>query len=95
MNAFDRGGGGGSAGRGAGLAEGGRGPADPASISGGGQERRANLILRALIDEMLERVRELNRNSQRWTEEEMARAQAELEALMARVRKAAVRSDST
>jgi hypothetical protein len=51
-------------------------------------------VLRALIDEMLERVRELNRNGSRWSDAEVARAQAELEAIMARVRKVAVRSDS-
>ena len=60
--------------------------------SGGGSERRANVVLRALIDEMLERVRELNRNAHFWNEDEIARAEAELEAIMARVRKVALRS---
>jgi hypothetical protein len=42
---------------------------------------------------MLERLRELNRNRGRWSSEEIDRAQAELEAIMARVRRAAVQSD--
>jgi hypothetical protein len=58
-------------------------------------ERRANLVLRALVDEMLERLRELNRNRNRWSEEEVERAQAELEAIMARVRRAAVQFDES
>jgi hypothetical protein len=57
-----------------------------------GNERRGNLVLRALIDQMLEKVREVNRNSQKWSDAELARSQTELEALMARVRKAAVQS---
>jgi hypothetical protein len=56
------------------------------------KDRRANLVLRALIDEMLERVRELNRKSPTWSEAEIGRAQAELEVIMARVRKVAVQS---
>lgn len=46
-------------------------------------------MLRALIDEMLERVRELNRSNGVWTSEERARAEAELDAIMARVRRVA------
>jgi hypothetical protein len=61
-----------------------------AEQQGEGRERRGNLVLRALIDEMLDKVREVSRNSGKWSDEELARAQAELEALMARVRKAAV-----
>jgi hypothetical protein len=57
-----------------------------------GNERRGNLVLRALIDQMLDKVREVNRNSQKWSDAELARSQTELEALMARVRKAAVQS---
>ena len=52
-------------------------------------ERRSNLVLRALIDEMLERVREVNRMSGVWSGSERARAEAELEAIMARVRRVA------
>jgi hypothetical protein len=60
----------------------------------GTRERRANLVLRALIDEMLDRVRELNRNSRSWDSDKLSRAEAELEAIMARVRKVAVQSDT-
>jgi hypothetical protein len=52
-------------------------------------ERRSNLVLRALIDEMLERVREMNRQSGVWTPEDRARAEAELDSIMARVRRVA------
>ena len=57
-------------------------------------DRRSNLVLRALIDEMLERVRELNRNNGVWTPDERARAEAELDAIMARVRRVAARRHS-
>jgi len=57
--------------------------------SGGGSDRRSNLVLRALIDEMLERVRELNRNTGEWTSDERARAESELDAIMGRVRRVA------
>ncbi|GAC1478519.1 MAG: hypothetical protein NVS1B4_22330 [Gemmatimonadaceae bacterium] len=53
------------------------------------RERRSNLVLRALIDEMLERVREMNRNSTLWAGDSRARAEADLEAIMARVRRVA------
>jgi hypothetical protein len=52
-------------------------------------DRRSNLVLRALIDEMLERVREINRNTGAWTGDDRARAEAELDAIMARVRRVA------
>jgi hypothetical protein len=54
-----------------------------------GSNRRNNLVLRALIDEMLERVRELNRANAVWSTDERARAEAELDAIMARVRRVA------
>ena len=54
-----------------------------------GSNRRNNLVLRALIDEMLERVRELNRANAVWNTDERARAEAELDAIMARVRRVA------
>ena len=52
-------------------------------------ERRSNPSLRALIDEMLEQVRALNRNARAWTPEERARAEADLVNIMSRVRGAA------
>lgn len=57
--------------------------------AGGNNDRRSNLVLRALIDEMLERVRELNRNTGEWTSDERTRAESELDAIMARVRRVA------
>lgn len=53
--------------------------------------RRTNVVLRTLIDEMLERVRELSRNSSAWTDDERARAEAELDGVMARVRRVAAK----
>ena len=58
-------------------------------------ERRSNLVLRALIDEMLERVREMNRQSGVWTPEDRARAEAELDSIMARVRRVASQNNAT
>ena len=56
-------------------------------------DRRANLVLRALIDEMLERVRSLNESSSTLTTDERSRAEAELESIMARVRRYAALRD--
>lgn len=56
-------------------------------------DRRSNLVLRALIDEMLERVREVNRMTGVWSASERSRAEAELEAIMARVRRIASKSN--
>jgi hypothetical protein len=55
-------------------------------------ERRSNLELRALIDEMLAQVRELNRGAAPDDAGERARAEAQLDSIMARVRRAAVRA---
>lgn len=66
------------------------GPAQqPASSTEGLQDRRANPELRRLIEEMLERVRQMNRNVLIWSPEERARAEADLESVMARVRRLA------
>lgn len=58
-------------------------------------DRRSNLVLRALIDEMLERVRELNRNTGVWTPDERAKAEVELDAIMGRVRRVASQHTAT
>ena len=58
-------------------------------------DRRSNLVLRALIDDMLERVRVLNRNTNVWSDEERERAEAELESIMARVRRLAAEGPRT
>ncbi|HET7563452.1 MAG TPA: hypothetical protein VFJ96_00550 [Gemmatimonadaceae bacterium] len=63
--------------------------------SGGSEiatERRSNLVLRALVGEMLDRVRELSRRTTAWTPEERTQAEAELEAIMAHVRREALRA---
>ena len=63
--------------------------------SGGSEiatERRSNLVLRALVGEMLDRVRELSRRTTAWTPEERAQAETELEAIMAHVRREALRA---
>ena len=52
-------------------------------------DRRSNPELRRLIEEMLERVRQMNRNVGIWSPEERARAEADLESVMARVRRLA------
>jgi hypothetical protein len=63
------------------------------SISDSAGDRRANLVLRALIDEMLERVRGLNAIPSTLTTDERSRAEAELESIMARVRRYAALRD--
>ena len=54
-------------------------------------KRRSNFILRALIDEMLEQVRELDRSSATMSPDERASAELALDQLMARVRRAALK----
>jgi hypothetical protein len=53
------------------------------------RDRRSNPELRRLIEDMLERVRQMNRNVGIWSPEERARAEADLESVMARVRRLA------
>ena len=71
-----------------------RPPSGPQNEPQNDDDRRSNLVLRALIDEMLERVREVNRMSGVWSPGERARAQAELEAIMARVRRVASKNQA-
>lgn len=59
------------------------------STTTGTDERRTNEVLRALVSEMLERVREVTRRTSAWSAEERAQAEAELEAIMAHVRREA------
>ena len=54
-------------------------------------KRRSNFVLRALIDEMLDQVRALDRRSATMTAEERELAEQELDALMVRVRRAALK----
>jgi hypothetical protein len=59
------------------------------AASTGTDDRRTNEVLRALVSEMLERVREVTRRTSAWSAEERAQAEAELEAIMAHVRREA------
>lgn len=54
-------------------------------------DRRSQLGLRVLIDQMLQQVRELNRHAASWDPDERARAEQQLEMIMARVRDEAAR----
>ncbi|MDQ6828163.1 MAG: hypothetical protein M3081_04795 [Gemmatimonadota bacterium] len=56
-------------------------------------ERRTNVVLRALIDELLERVRELHRNGPSWSAADRDRAMASLELIMMQLKRAAAVSD--
>lgn len=64
----------------------------PTANDGQDSDRRSSLELRELIDQMLARVRDIHRNNPRWDPSERARAEADLEAIMARVRRETVRS---
>lgn len=55
-------------------------------------ERRKNVLFRSLIDEMMVQFRELKSHSGPWPDEERARAEADLERIMSRVRAEAVRT---
>ena len=61
-----------------------------AGAAPGAPERRRNAALRALIDEMLSQVRELQQENPSWTPEERSKAEAELARIMTRVRSSAV-----
>jgi hypothetical protein len=55
------------------------------------RNRRTNPLLRMLIDEMLEQVRELHRHAGPWPVDERAKAEAALERIMSQVRTEALR----
>lgn len=55
-------------------------------------ERRQNARLRVLVDEMLLSIRESQRRDD-WTDEERERAEADLDRIMAQVRRAATHQD--
>jgi hypothetical protein len=57
------------------------------------RERRSNHELRAVIDEMLERIRDYRMLTGAWTPEERAQAERELEAIMTRIRLTTTRPD--
>jgi hypothetical protein len=49
-------------------------------------DRRRNMLLRTLIDEMMVQLRELQRHSGPWSADERARLEDDLERIMTRVR---------
>jgi hypothetical protein len=55
-------------------------------------ERRTNLLFRSLIDEMMGQVRELQAHAGPWPADERARAEADLERIMGKVRAGAFRN---
>jgi hypothetical protein len=55
------------------------------------REPRKNVLLRMLINEMLDQVRELNRDSGPWPPDERERAEEALERIMGQVRAEALR----
>jgi hypothetical protein len=58
-------------------------------------KRRSNFVLRALVDEMLEQVREIDRSSGAMSPGERESAEESLDQLMARVRRAALKGPGT
>jgi hypothetical protein len=64
------------------------------SVSRPAAERRRNLFLRSLIDDMLTQVRELQQHAGPWPPEERARAEEALARIMAQVRTEAVRRNA-
>lgn len=54
-------------------------------------KRRSNFVLRALIDEMLEQVRALDRASSTMSDDQREAAERALDELMSRVRRAAMK----
>jgi hypothetical protein len=57
------------------------------------RDRRSNLELRAVIDEMLERIRDYRVLTGAWTPEERVQAERELEAIMTRIRLTTTRAE--
>jgi hypothetical protein len=55
------------------------------------REQRKNVLLRILINDMLEQVRELHRNAGPWPADERANAEVALERIMMQVRQEALR----
>lgn len=55
-------------------------------------ERRRDLLLRSLIDDMIQQIRELRAHAGPWPPDERALVEADLERIMAQVRNAALRS---
>ena len=56
-------------------------------------ERRKNALLRLLINEMMQQIRELQHHDGPWPPEERERAERDLERIMEQVRGAALRNE--
>lgn len=56
-------------------------------------ERRKNALLRLLINEMMQQIRELQAHQGPWPEEERERAERDLDRIMEQVRGAAIRKE--
>jgi hypothetical protein len=56
-------------------------------------ERRKNALLRMLINEMMQQIRELQQHEGPWPPEERERAERDLERIMSQVRGAAIRKE--
>ena len=54
-------------------------------------ERRRDPLLRSLIDDMIEQIRELRAHAGPWPPDERERVEADLERIMSQVRNAALR----
>jgi len=55
------------------------------------REQRKNVLLRILINDMLEQVRDLHKNASPWPADERAKAEEALERIMTQVRQEALR----
>ena len=56
-------------------------------------EQRKNALLRLLINEMLQQIRELQQHQGPWPEDERERIERDLERIMMQVRGAAMRNE--
>lgn len=56
-------------------------------------ERRKNALLRLLINEMMQQIRELQQHDEPWPEAERAKVEGDLARIMLQVRGAAVRKE--
>ncbi len=56
-------------------------------------ERRTNALLRLLIKEMMQQIREVQRHEGPWPEAERAKVEGDLERIMQQVRGAAIRKE--
>ncbi len=65
------------------------------SVSESDRQPRKNLLLRMLINEMLDQVRDMQQHAGPWDASERERAEQTLERIMGQVRAEAVRNNET